>query len=287
MTPVNHDFDDILRRALHAAADSLEPASDGLERISRRMSKPWLVRQMWLIRNDCADLYRLIVIRLEPRFSKALSSLMPAVAAVRALIAPSWRPGAAHRGQPARGWASLRPTLAWLRPALAVATAVVVVVAGVYGLAQLRETLVLSLFPSSAAPSTAPSTPGGGHQNSAHPARSLPGGPAPSGASSASHRATPKATCSRTSAKKPTPGPSASATPTPTGSASSTPTPIPTDTLNPSSTPSALRSPLVASAARMTGKTASGARNVAAASTHCTRSSPKASAHPTASARPT
>ena len=44
---------------------------------------------------------------------------------------------------------------------------------------------------------------------------------------------------------------------------------------------------LGASAARMTGKTASGARNVAAASTHCTRSSPKASAHPTASARPT
>lgn len=277
MTPVNHDFDDIMRRALHAAADSIEPANDGLERISRQMSKPWLVRQMWLIRNDCADLYRLIVIRLEPSFSKALSSLMPAVAAVGALIAPWWRPGAAHRGQPARGWARLRPTLTWLRPALAVATAVVVVVAGVYGLAQLRETLVLSLFPSSAAPSTAPSSPGRGQHNSAHPARSLPGVLAPSSASSASHRATPKATCSRTSAKKPTPAPSPSATPTPTGSASSTPTPIPTDTLNPSSTPSALSSPLVASATRMTGKSGS----VAAASTHCTRSSPKASASPT------
>ena len=45
MTPVNHDYDDILRRALHVAADSIEPADDGLERIHRRMRKPWLARQ--------------------------------------------------------------------------------------------------------------------------------------------------------------------------------------------------------------------------------------------------
>ena len=68
MTPVNGDVDQILRRALHAEVDSIEP-EDGLERIHRRTHAPWLVRQASLMLTECVDLARLIVIRLEPAFT--------------------------------------------------------------------------------------------------------------------------------------------------------------------------------------------------------------------------
>src|ERR1700757_2930234 len=68
MTPVNGDIDQILRSALHAEVDSIEPG-DGLERIHRRTHAPWLVRQASLMLTECVDLARLIVIRLEPAFT--------------------------------------------------------------------------------------------------------------------------------------------------------------------------------------------------------------------------
>lgn len=40
MTSDDHDHDAIIRRALHAAAEAVEPASDGLERIRRRLAAP-------------------------------------------------------------------------------------------------------------------------------------------------------------------------------------------------------------------------------------------------------
>ena len=46
----DRDLDRILHDALHAAADSIEPAGDGLERIRRRLSEPWLTRQLSLMR---------------------------------------------------------------------------------------------------------------------------------------------------------------------------------------------------------------------------------------------
>jgi hypothetical protein len=290
MTPVDHEFGDILRIALHTAADSVEPADDGLDRIRHRMRRPWLIRQASLMLTECADLVRLIGIRLEPAFTRVRAALasgplgayaerirtrLPSVAAIGALIASSRGHAAAHRGQPVQGWARLRPTLAWLRPALAVATAVVVVVAGVYGLAQLRETLVLSLFGSSATASTAPSPAGGnGRVSPARPASEAPGGLIPSG--SGSQHPTPKASCSRTSTKKPTPTPTPDTPPAPTGTPSATPSAGPTDTVNPSSTPSALSSQLVTNAVPMTGHAASVTR-VAAAT--CARSTPRASHH--------
>ena len=38
MSQRDRDFDESLRRALHAAADSIHPAGDGLERIRARTS---------------------------------------------------------------------------------------------------------------------------------------------------------------------------------------------------------------------------------------------------------
>jgi hypothetical protein len=40
MTSDDHDHEAIIRRALHAAAEAVEPASDGLERIRRRLAAP-------------------------------------------------------------------------------------------------------------------------------------------------------------------------------------------------------------------------------------------------------
>lgn len=296
MTPVDHDLDDILRRALHAAADSIEPADDALERIRHRMRKPWLARQVSLVRNDCVDLVQLIAIRLEPAATRMRTGIADgplgtyagrireralATAAPGTPGPSSRRHDAAHRDRSSGGWAGLRPTLAWLRPALAVATAVVVVMAGVYGLAQLRETLRLSLFPSSGQGSAAPNSSTPGQPGTGHPASHSPGGLLPTAGGSGSPGHAPRATCSRTSANKPTPAPSASSTPTPSATSSTTPTPAPTDSVNPSSTPSAIASTLTVNSIVMAGKAAR--PGSAAAAAHCTRSSPKASARPSPS----
>src|ERR1700685_3935271 len=39
---MNGDYEEALRRALHAAADSIEPSADGLERIRERLNRPML-----------------------------------------------------------------------------------------------------------------------------------------------------------------------------------------------------------------------------------------------------
>src|SRR5262249_13177837 len=57
--PGEGDVEEALRRALRAAADGVEPAGDGLAQIFRRVAAPWLMRQVWLLATDCADLLRL------------------------------------------------------------------------------------------------------------------------------------------------------------------------------------------------------------------------------------
>ncbi|MDQ2875707.1 MAG: hypothetical protein M3Y33_13305, partial [Actinomycetota bacterium] len=39
---MNGDYEEALRRALHAAADSIEPSADGLNRIRERLNRPML-----------------------------------------------------------------------------------------------------------------------------------------------------------------------------------------------------------------------------------------------------
>ena len=39
---MNGDYEEALRRALHAAADSIEPSGDGLQRIRERLNRPML-----------------------------------------------------------------------------------------------------------------------------------------------------------------------------------------------------------------------------------------------------
>jgi len=248
MTPVNGDIDQILRRALHAEADSIEPG-DGLERIRRRTHAPWLVRQTSLMLTECADLARLIGIRLEPAITSMRTAvaerggpraafvglLSSTVASIVALFTPpSRKPAHGHRG-PRSG-----SNLGWLRPALAVAGAVVIVVAGVYGLARVRDNLVLELFPRGTQASNSPGSSGGGGQPPTLNGQTAPTGIVPSTSQTGSARPSPRASCSSTPKAQATPTAPATGTPTPTNSPSSSPTdsttPSPTD--SPTVTPS-------------------------------------------------
>src|SRR5438034_695644 len=131
MTPVNGDIDQILRRALHAEVDSIEPADGGLERIRRRTHAPWLVRQASLMLTECIDLARLIRIRLEPAvtglrtniaerggpWAAFVGLLSSTVASIVALFTPSRRPSRHHHHRSPRSGSNLGR----LRPALAAA----------------------------------------------------------------------------------------------------------------------------------------------------------------------
>ena len=241
MTPVNGDFDLMLRHALHAEVDSIEPAEDGLERIRQRTRAPWPVRQASLMLTECVDLARLIGIRLEPRFIGARAAiaarggsraafvglLTSTVAAAAGLIMPPRRRGAAHRSRPVS-------SLGWLRPVLAVTGAVVIVVAGVYGLAQVRDKLVLELFRGGSSVPASPS-PGG---STGHDVPTLtnqtPPAIAPSGAGATSAKPSPTATCSPTPGQRATPTPvPATTSPTPTTTPTTSPDPGPTDSTTP------------------------------------------------------
>ena len=248
MTPVNGDIDQILRRALHAEVDSIEPG-DGLERIHRRTHAPWLVRQTSLMLTECADLARLIVIRLEPTFTSLRTAinerggpwkafvgvLSSTVASIVALVAPSRQPVTTRHRSPRTS-----SNLGWLRPALAVAGAVVIVVAGVYGLAQVRDNLVLELFPSGTPASNGPGSPGSGGQGPTLNGQTAPAGIVPTSSGTGSARPSPKPSCSSSPNAQSTPVPAASDSSTSTD----TPSPPPTDTTNsPTPTPTPTDTP--------------------------------------------
>jgi hypothetical protein len=249
MTPVNGDFDLMLRHALHAEVDSLEPAAGGLERIRQRTRAPWLVRQASLMLTECVDLGRLIGIRLQLRLISARAAvaarggtraafvglLSSTVAVLTGLITRSWRRGAAHRS----GGGS---TLDWLRPLLAVAGAVVIVVAGVYGLAQVRDRLVLELFRGGGSVPASPGPGAGTGQQVPTLNSQSPLVIAPSGAGTTSTTPSAKPTCSPTPGQQATPTPTPSITPTPTSTPTTSPTPTPTDSTTPAPSTSAASS---------------------------------------------
>ena len=49
MSQQNRDFEDLLRRALHSAAGSVEPSPDGLERIRGRLTTPYPLPVAWMM----------------------------------------------------------------------------------------------------------------------------------------------------------------------------------------------------------------------------------------------
>jgi hypothetical protein len=189
------------------------------------------------------------------------------------LVVPPQRRGAAHRGGPGRPREG--SNLSWLRPALAVAGAVVIVVAGVYGLAQVRDNLVLELFPGSSAPA---STGGGAtstdHQGPTMEGQSAPAAIEPTSTGKGSAKPAPKTTCKQAPSKQQaSPSASASVSPTPTATPSVSPDPAPTDTGVPTPTASAA----VATTAALAANVSTGVQTVANAAptaTRCTTASP-------------
>jgi hypothetical protein len=162
-----------------------------------------------------------------------------------------------HRGgAPGSGGPSPeRPAsnLTWLRPVLAVVGAVVIVVAGVFGLTQVRDNLVLELFPSSAPASSGAGPASTSGQVPALQGHSAPGSIMPPTTQPGSSKASPKATCSST------PHHQATATPTP---ATGTTTPPASPTGTPTSSPSGTTVPSPTATAATTGLSVNGGTGI-------------------------
>lgn len=248
MTGQERDYEAILSRVLHTTTDQLEPVGDGLTKIRARLSEPWLKRQWLLLRSELMVLRWLVVVRCESFFSTvrsrsgpadpAADPLAPLIACASQTQEHAGRPrsprlvlgGITARASGKRTHRSAGPAMAWLRPALAVAGAVVLVVAGVFALGQIREGFILGLENATGANSsttghgTGNGTPQGGGAK-------FPG----TGASSRGHSNAPKPGASTAHGRVfSSPGPCSPAStppgsnPSPTASTSGSPSPSPT-----------------------------------------------------------
>lgn len=215
-----------LRNALRLAADSVEPAADGLDRIRAKIG----ARQ---------------ALPLVPRWRTAvpvvilcslLQRLEPAAIWVRyavGVIVDRFRPDPARAGR-----------LGWLRPAAAIATGVFVVTAASWAIAALPQVVQNvtdtksshhdggpSAVSSSPMPSRSGGTNPGGYpvgpypSGSAHPSRSCKAAsPSPGSSTKPSHSPSSSPSASPSSSASPSPSPSG----TGTGSASPSPSESPT-----------------------------------------------------------
>jgi hypothetical protein len=254
MTAQERDYEAILSRVLHTTTDQLEPVGDGLTKIRARLDEPWLKRQWWLLHSGFMALGWLVVVRYEAFSSTVRSrksrkpgsaapdsaagplapllacatpdtkehgrrrrSLRPVLSGITAWVA-SRGPG---RGQEDGPRSSHGPVLNWLRPALAVAGAVVIVVGGVFALGNIQRGFgFIGLGADGGSqPGTSsqvggnPSTNGGGAtlNSSSSPSQGRSGAPMPG--ASAGHNSTPS------------PGPCSSPTTPPVNSPSPSPSP--------------------------------------------------------------
>jgi hypothetical protein len=276
MTAQERDYEEILGRALHSATDQIEPVGDGLTKIRARLTEPWLKRQWWLLRSELMVLRWLVVVRLEAFLSTARAGAAAADlsagsgtpsgagTAPDAAASPDAASGRRPRSlRPMLGgitaWAAGKrphkspgPAMAWLRPALAVAGAVVLVVAGVFALGGIRETFVGLENDNSLGSTTTSHGSGPGNTNGS---ATLRGSTTPAhrgsratspGATTKHSRATAAPSACSSPSTPPVNSPSPSPTPT-TPSPSPTPTspsPSPTPT-TPSPSPSISGGPLV------------------------------------------
>ncbi len=273
MISQDRDYEDILRDALRAAAESVEPASDGLERIRHRSHSRRSARSMLASAVDWLRLYR---IRLSVRLESFCSELSE-----RGI---GRSPTGTHRaGRTRAGKTSgrLGPAAAWLKPAFAVGTIVAVVVVGVVTLNRRQEAVFM---PTNSAASSGHQRARVGATGLANPGRvqsgvspSLP--PVVSKAKSALISPLPDATCTPAPAPTPsgTPAPttSASASPTPTSSGAATASPTPGNTGSPSPTanPGSSSTTSAALRAAFAPDTGGGAPDIT-----CSTATPKASA---------
>jgi hypothetical protein len=234
MTQRNHEYDEVLRRALRSAADLVEPSADGLERIRARLTRPRPEPLAW------------VMVWYGEAVRPVLGYLQPVLAWVQATLSPvieRFKPAKPDAAHPQRRYA-------WLRPAAAMGTAVVVVAMGAFALTALPQ--VISQSGAFFLPIISGGS--GGNGASASPfghGSPLTGGAPQTGATTGFQTGQTQQTpgCPRvkrshpvpsvspsTGTSSPSPSSSPSTSPSPTGSA--TPTPTPTDTTTPSTSPS-------------------------------------------------
>jgi hypothetical protein len=227
MNTLNRDYDDVLRRALHVAAESIEPSADGLERIRARLGTPPALSFASVV-----AWYSEVATRIVEWAAPILRTALEAFWS----IIDRFRPAAAEPGQNG-------PHFGWLRPMAAMGTAIFVVAAGAFAIMTLPQAISSSgrvsflpwVHPTS--PVTGAGNPGlnGGNASKL----TNPGASGPGGFGYAPSTAPPASRCSalgssRTGSATPTPNVSDSASPS--APASSAPT-SPSPSVTPSSTP--------------------------------------------------
>src|SRR5271166_6081886 len=202
----------LLRRALHAAADAIEPQGDGLQRIQARLRRPRPLPLAW-----AEAVWTDVRLRAPAILQSWLQRLLGAFGLAWERFGPTRRSG----GRGSR-------TLGWLRPVAALGVTVFVVAAGAYVAIDAQQ----AIFPS--ASSSSHSTGGGGAGGGSSTGSSGPN--ALSQSSLAPGLSRPPARSTRCKATKPATSPSASGSiaqiQSPSSSAS------PSDTVSPSPSPS-------------------------------------------------
>ena len=131
MTEPDRKFEEEIRRALCAASDLIVPAGDGLNLIRERAARrPPALR--WLLAY-AAHLPRQLV-RASTVAASEVAATIRGYSSLGLVLASARRwPGKAHRG--------LRTPSLWLRPVLATATALLLVIAVTLSIPRLRQTV--------------------------------------------------------------------------------------------------------------------------------------------------
>lgn len=246
MTPLEQE--ERLRRALRAAADSIEPAADGLERIRERLARPRPLAVAWLMAG-WSDVAQPAMLRIEPVWAKLGDWLRP-VGRLRVAVAELLYPVAdrmrsmLHRLRPtapqhSTSSSSQAPRYPWLRLAAAIGVIVVVAFVGGFVLTGLPHTIISQVqqitssggsgsgsgghAPTVAGTGTPTGTSGSGQHKHASPSPSPSCSPSPSAKKGNS---SPSPAPANTPVQ---PSPSTSPSPNPT-SATPSPTPSPSNT---------------------------------------------------------
>ena len=255
--------EDILRRALHAAAESIEPATEGLTQIRARLSAPRPLALAWLIA-VWETVSQFVMLRLEAAVDWLGSSLRTAPRTVDGLLYPVTERlhPLAERLRPALAWLvaavawlgrmirptqagseERRPRYAWVRPVAAMAAVVLVAVVGGFALSGRINEISQAASSVFSSGQTTNGKSGGTHNSGVNGSG---GGTRlqPSSGSSGRNGASPSpsATCSPKAKAKPKPTPTVSPTEQPTEQPTS-PSPTSPSPTSPSPTSPASSSP--------------------------------------------
>jgi hypothetical protein len=125
MNTLNRDYDDVLRRALHAAAESVDPSPDGLERIRARMGQPPVLSLASAVA-WCHEAGTMALAWAAPLIRTALDAFWSVI--------DRFRPATAVPGQSG-------PRYGWIRPVVAMGTAIFIVAAGAFAVLTLPHAM--------------------------------------------------------------------------------------------------------------------------------------------------